>query len=69
MEKKNGKYKEVFKNGNLKFKGEYLNGKRWNGEFYNYKNGKLEAEIKNGNGKIKEYWEMKLVCYNLKENI
>ena len=46
---KNGKAKEYYKNGNIQFEGEYLNGKRWNGISYNY-NGEKEYEIKNGNG-------------------
>ena len=51
---KNGKYKEYFDNGKLKFEGEYLNGKRWNGKGYDiFCN--IEFEIKNGKGNIKEY--------------
>ena len=36
------------------FKGEYYNGKRWNGVIYNY-DGIKECEIKYGKGIIKEY--------------
>ena len=51
---KNGKCIEYYDNGKIKFKGEYLNGKRWNGFIYNIDNNVL-YEIKNGNGKGKEY--------------
>ena len=54
MEKKMGKGKEYYYNGKLRFIGEYLNGKRWNGKGYNI-NSNLEFEIKNGNRKVKEY--------------
>ena len=33
--KRNGKGKEYYDNGKLKFEGEYLNGKNWNGKGYN----------------------------------
>jgi len=55
-ERRNGKGKEYYLNGNLKFEGEYLNGKRWNGNGYN-KKGNVEFEIKDGKGNIKEYNE------------
>ena len=42
---RNGKGKEYYDNGKLKFEGEYLNGKIWNGKGYNIK-GILEFEIK-----------------------
>ena len=42
-------------NGILKFEGEYLNGKRWNGKGYNIKR-IIDFEIKEGNGKVKEYY-------------
>ena len=45
--KRNGKGKEYYKNGRLRFEGEYLNGKIWNGEGYNI-NGDMEFEIKYG---------------------
>ena len=56
---KNGMGKEYYKNGNLKYKGEYLNGKR-NGKGKEcYEDGVLqyEGEYLNGkrNGKGKEY--------------
>ena len=38
----------------LKFDGEYLNRKRWNGKGYAL-NGNIEFEIKDGKGNIKEY--------------
>ena len=50
---RNGKGKEYLK-GQLKFDGEFLNGKRWNGKIYNPKNN-TEYEIKNGNGIIEDY--------------
>ena len=51
---KNGKKKEYFKNGKLKFDGEYLNGIKWNGTTY-HQNGDIYFEIKNGKGEIIEY--------------
>ena len=42
--KKNGKGKEYYYNGELKFEGEYSNGKRWNGKGFNT-NGDIEFEI------------------------
>ena len=45
---KNGKGKEFNYDGKLIFKGEYLNGQRWNGKQYN-KEGIIELEIKEGN--------------------
>ena len=55
LKKLNGKVKEYFNKDKLKFDGEYLNGKKWNGIGYN-QNGEIDYEIKNGNGKIKEYF-------------
>ena len=52
--KRNGKGKEYYKNGEIKFIGKYLNGKKWTGKIYNNE-GKKEFEIKNGKGKGKEY--------------
>ena len=40
--------------GKLKFEGEYLNGKKWNGKGYNKKN-EIIFELKNGKGFVKEY--------------
>ena len=45
---------EYYENGNLKFEGEYLEGKKWNGKGFN-EEGKEVFEIKNGNGKVKDY--------------
>jgi len=42
--------------GQVKFEGEYLDGKEWNGKGYNI-NGELIFEINNGNGNVKEYNE------------
>ena len=50
------KGKEYYDNGKLKFEGEYLNGKRWNGKYYNIK-GNVCCKIINGTGKVKEYNE------------
>ena len=49
-----GKGKEYEKGVYLKFEGEYLNGKRWNGIIYN-KEDNSQFPIKNGNGKVKEF--------------
>ena len=52
--KRNGKGKE-FKDNVLIFKGEYLNGKKWNGKQYIQNYGKDEIyEIKNGKGFLVE---------------
>ena len=53
--KPNGKTKEYYYNGNLKFEGEYLNGNRWNGKGYDINN-KISYELKNGKGFVKEYY-------------
>ena len=55
MEKEMKKKKEYYEDGHLKFEGEYLNGKIWNGKGYNIM-GNFEFEIKNGKGYIKEYY-------------
>ena len=52
--KRNGKGEEYNYNGNLLFKGEYLDGKRWNGKGYNNE-GNVEYELKEGKGIVKEY--------------
>ena len=50
-------YIENMKNDRkLKFEGEYLQGKKWNGKGYN-KNGNILYELKDGNGYIREYFE------------
>ena len=46
----------------MQFEGEYLKGKRWNGQGYN-KKGNLEFEIQNGNGQIKEYYDNGKILY------
>ena len=53
--KRNGKGKEYYDNGNLKFEGEYLNGKIINGKLYDIYNHKLLEIGKNGYGK--EYYD------------
>ena len=55
--KKNGKGKEYYNYSNglkLKFEGEYMNNKIWNGKLYDLKNENF-TEIKDGKGFIKEY--------------
>ena len=52
---KNGKGKKYYNNGNLKFEGKYLNGKKWNGKGYDRK-GNLIYELKNGDGYVKKYY-------------
>jgi hypothetical protein len=48
----NGNIKEFFDNGQLMFKGKYLNGKKWNGIIYNY-NGIEKSKIINGKGDLR----------------
>ena len=50
---KNGKGK-IIKEGITIFEGEFLNGKRWNGNGYDFK-GNIVYKLKNGNGFVKEY--------------
>ena len=45
----------------LLFKGEYKDGKIWNGKGYKFYSNTIEYEIINGNGKIKEYIGFNLV--------
>ena len=52
---RHGKGKEYFNNNKIKFEGEYLYGKKWNGIIYNYNN-EFSFEIKNGKGEGKEYY-------------
>ena len=56
---RNGKGTEYFKNGEIKFEGEYLKGRIWNGKEYDYYiNGEMQFEVEYLNGKIlnrKEY--------------
>ena len=57
MEKRNGKEKEYYYNGKLKFEGKYLNGKR-NGEGIEYDdNGELKFKGEYLNGEKK--WKRK----------
>ena len=49
-----GKGKEYSYDGNLIFKGEYKNDKKWNGKGYNSLNN-IIYELKEGKGLIKEY--------------
>ena len=54
IKKIDGITKEYYKNGKLKYEGEYFYGKKWNGKIYDYNNNKI-YEIKNGKGFIKEF--------------
>ena len=50
----NGKGKEYYYDGSLKYEGEYLNGKMWNGFLFDY-HSEQTHELKNGKGYIKIY--------------
>ena len=66
--KKNGKGKEYYYGGQLLFEGEYLNGKRWNGKFYNTRYSICD-ELKNGKGFIKKFYysgQLRFECQYLK---
>ena len=52
--KKHGKGIEFYKNGEIKFEGEYILDNRWNGTMYDY-NGNIIFKMKNGKGNGKEY--------------
>ena len=52
--KKHGKGKYYYEFGKLLFKGEYLNGLKWNGKIYD-PNGIITLIFENGNGKGKTY--------------
>ena len=52
--KRNGKGKEYYNNGQIKFEGEFLNGNYWNGKIYD-SNFNIIAEIENGKGLIEGY--------------
>ena len=45
-EKRNGKGKEYYKRGILKFEGEYSNGKKWNGKIYDDKKNIIYSLVK-----------------------
>ena len=54
--KRNGKGKEYYFNGELKFEGEYLNDLKWNGKGYDpFKNNNILYKTKDGKGSIKYY--------------
>ena len=55
----NGQGRHYDFRGKIKFEGEYLKGKRWNGKGYNDK-GEVEYELKDGCGKIEQYFREKL---------
>ena len=50
---RNGKGKEYYSGEKIKFEGEYLNNKRWNGKGYD-NNNKVIYELKDGKGYVKE---------------
>ena len=54
----------------IKFEGDYLNGKKWNGKGY-HPNGKKVYEISDGKGMIEEYNESGKLLYeeNFQEEI
>ena len=54
--------KEYYENGKLKFDGEYLKRKIWNGKGYNNK-GIKEYEISKGKGNIKEFNNEGILLY------
>ena len=62
MEKGTDKEKNIIILSTLKYEGEYLNGKIWNGKVYNI-NGNIEFEIKNDNENIKEYDECGILLF------
>ena len=64
---KNGKGKEYYDyvNNKLRFDGEYLNGKKWNGKLFD-EHGIIICEIKDGKGSLKEYNRNKVLIYEAK---
>ena len=54
MEKKNGKGKEYIYGDIIRFDGEYLNDKKWNGKGYD-EHGNIIYELKNGKGVVKDF--------------
>ena len=50
-EKRNGKGKK-FRQNELEFEGEFLNGQEWNGKKYD-ENGNIEYELKDGKDMLK----------------
>ena len=52
--KKNGKGIEYYKNGKIKFEGEYILDNSWTGNMHNY-NGNIIFKMKNGEGNGKEF--------------
>ena len=60
--KRNGKGKEYYNNGEIKFDGEFKLGKKWSGKWYD-KNHNIIYELKNGNGFIKEYFDNGKLCF------
>ena len=52
--KKNGKGKEYYKNGNIKFEGNFLNNRKIDGKIYNSEGNEV-FEIIKGKGNVKEF--------------
>ena len=50
--KRNGKGKEYDLDGKLKFEGEYLYGKKWDGKGYNINNNNIEYILYKGKGYV-----------------
>ena len=50
-----------YNNGKILFEGEYLNGYKWNGKFFDEKNN--YTELKNGEGIIKDYFTSGTLFY------
>jgi len=63
----NGKILEFYDTNQLKFEGEYINGKRWNGKGYDI-NSNVVYELKNGKGYVIEYDKYSSVLSKLSEN-
>ena len=59
---KNGKGKEYYSNGNIKFEGEYFKWKRWTAKGYDYHNN-LIYELNDGKGFVKDYNENGYLIY------
>ena len=59
--KRNGKGKEYYENGKIKFEGVYLNGKKIEGKGYNYE-GEIFLVIEKS-GKGKEYYDNKILKF------
>ena len=59
---RNGKGKEFYNKGKLRFEGVYLNGKKWKGKGYNISD-EIIYYLINGKGKVEEYFENGLLKF------